>query len=44
MAAFFMAAFTNGKVADGTSLLSYGALPIIISILVGVLVRLQRAY
>ena len=36
MAAFFMAAFTNGKVADGTSVLSYGVLPLIISILVGV--------
>jgi len=36
MAAFFMAAFTNGKVADGTSVLSYGVLPLIISILVGI--------
>lgn len=36
MAAFFMAAFTNGKVADGTSNLTHSPLALIISISVGV--------
>lgn len=37
MAAFFMAAFANGKVADGTSNLTYSVIDMIIAITVGVL-------
>ncbi len=37
MAAFFMAAFANGKVADGTSNLTYSVIDMTIAITVGVL-------